>query len=103
MLSPTGTKVHIGIEASARSDTPHVVSGCCIDAHEAVGGKKIDIVCLITEGMEGVSIIIGYSIPGTEPHQAVGCLGYAGNRVGGKSVDDGEFANIAVGESHNLQ
>ena len=53
--------------------------------------------------MEGVSIIIGDSVPGTEPHQAVGCLGYAGNRVGGKSVDDGEFANIAVGESHNLQ
>ena len=53
--------------------------------------------------MEGVSIIIGDSVPGTEPHQAVGCLCYAGNRVGGKSVDDGEFANIAVGESHNLQ
>ena len=53
--------------------------------------------------MEGVSIIIGDSIPGAEPHQIVGCLCYAGNRVGGKSVDDGEFANIAVGGSHNLQ
>ena len=31
----------------------------------------------LTESMEGVSIIIGDSVPGAEPHQTVGCLVYA--------------------------
>ena len=73
----------IDIEFPASGDTPHIISVCGIDAHEAVGGKKIDVVCIIAEGMEGVSVIIGDSVPGAEPHQAVRGLGYAGNRVGG--------------------
>ena len=69
----------------------------CYTENEAEESQAIE------EGMERISVIIGDSIPCAEPHQAVGCLCYVGNRVGGKSVDDGEFANIAVGESHNLQ